>query len=793
MLTYWDVLHMPLDKLKTAVDDWSAMAGKLALLATDARDGMQNKAEKANWAGVNAEVSQAFIRKVAKEFDDAAKEAKGMHLLLLDGYTAFKKAQDALQTILDGAVEAGIVVDSQGLVTARYPVSADTALRHDPDADQERAKERATLDAWTERIRAIVAGCTADDESLRLALAANFGDAHDFSAPKYSSLDAEEAQRAYDLAAKGAKGEGLTHAELQQLNELLAANQSSVEFTTSFYEKLGPKGTLDLFAQMSTDTYTTAGPKAEQLKDVQDLQRNLGFSLATATDPDSRILIPGGNGVPVNPLGDWSAEFRRLGPQKFPLFPGDTMGVYGYQALSGILRYGDYDPRFLNPIAGHVVQLHEQNPHLFADNKRDAWQQNIFNPSGVNGAGYDPLIGVLEALGHSPEASKQFFSEEPPTAYNPDGTVKVGAQPDLGKQDGRPIGNYLDYFTREGGAMSFADVGRNDPKDMAGTEAYLPSALGHALESATLGHAWDDPQPVLVKDETTAKITQGVIEAYSDAKLLKEQEGLVESMGRIGAGYLDDLHWALDVEGGQQSVFAPRTDPESHTSVSRDVARDFLTALGQHPESYETISVAEQISTTTTLESLPRRPDRDAPLPDQGPAKWVINTGAEVQGLLDHARGEQIRAEGVKTYEAYAQEHEKVKALIELGTGAVVGAGVAALPSKAASVGAAAVLVPVAMDTGAGYVEQVINDILGKYGEQGLEQKKESIEEQIRRDSKDIYLAGERRLEAPVDRYLALQLIDRRSDMAFQLINAGKTGYGEGNLKAAQMGNPPQT
>ncbi|MFJ9574920.1 hypothetical protein ACIRQF_00850 [Streptomyces sp. NPDC101191] len=790
MLTYWDVLHAPVDKLKTAVDDWSAMASKLALLAADARDGMQGKADKADWAGVNAEVSQAFIRKVAKEFDDAAKEAKGMHQLLLDGYTAFKKAKDALQAIVDGAEQAGIVVDNQGLVTARYPVSADTTTRHDPDTDEARAKEKADLDAWTERIRAVVAGCTADDESLRLALAANVGDPHDFTAPTYTSLDAEEAQRAYELALKGANGRPLTHAELQQLNQLLAANQKSVEFTTSFYEKLGPKGTLDLFAQMSTDTYTTAGPKEEQLKDVQDLQRNLGLTLATATDPDSRILVPGGNGVPVNPLGDWSAEFRRLGTQKLPLFPGDTMGVYGYQALAGILRYGDYDPRFLNPIAGHVVQLHEQNPHLFADNKRDVWQQNIFNPSGLNGAGYDPLTGVLEALGHSPEASKRFFTEEPPTAYDTDGTLKVGARPDLGKEDGRPITNYLDYFAREGGAESFPDVGRNDPHHMKGTDAYLPSALGHALEAATLGHAWDDPQPVLAKDETTAKLTESVIDAYGDAKLLKEQEALAESMGRIGAGYIDDLQWAVD-NRGQQSVFVPHTDPDSHARVSREDAVDFLTALGQHPDAYEVVSVADQVATTARLDTM-LRPDAHAPLPDQGPAQFVIGAGAQVQGLLDHARAEQIKAEGEKAYEEYEKAHEKMQTLIELGTGALVGAGVAALPATTASVGVGAVLVPVAMDSGAAFVEQTINDILGKYGEEGLEDKKESIEVQIRRATKDIYLAGERHFVAPVDRYIALQHLGPTDANAKAALLAAQVGYLMGTGQAANTGNPPQ-
>lgn len=82
MLKYEDILDAPLAKLKAAVDDWSEMTGKLDKLATDATDGMKAKAYKADWEGVNAGVTKAFIGKTAKEFSDAVAEARGVKRIL---------------------------------------------------------------------------------------------------------------------------------------------------------------------------------------------------------------------------------------------------------------------------------------------------------------------------------------------------------------------------------------------------------------------------------------------------------------------------------------------------------------------------------------------------------------------------------------------------------------------------------------------------------------------------------------------------------------------------------------
>lgn len=51
MLTFDNVYQAPLDKMKTAADEWAAMKGKLDKLAEDARTTMAAKAKDEYWRG----------------------------------------------------------------------------------------------------------------------------------------------------------------------------------------------------------------------------------------------------------------------------------------------------------------------------------------------------------------------------------------------------------------------------------------------------------------------------------------------------------------------------------------------------------------------------------------------------------------------------------------------------------------------------------------------------------------------------------------------------------------------
>ncbi|MGA5038927.1 hypothetical protein ACPCA8_17940 [Streptomyces capoamus] len=781
MLKYEDIIDAPVAKLKAAADDWSEMAGKLDKLATDAADGMKAKADRAAWEGVNAGVTRAFIGKTAKEFADAAAEARGVKSILEEGHAAIKKAKDDLVDIRDHeGPAAGIHVDGKGRVTARNPLSGTLTARHDPDYSELLQQERRNIESWQKRIDLIVDNCNDTDLALKNSLEVNVTDRKDFGAPTYTKIDQEEAARAAALAAKG---QDITHAELQQLNELLKDNSGSVEFSKDFYAKLGPEKSLAVFGQLSTDTYEYGKVDAERLKDVQELQKNLGLNLATASH-DAGFTER------------WGPELRKLGTERIPLAKNDYAGPFGYQLLGGIMRYGNYDAKFLNPIAEHVAQLHAKDPYMFADNKVvNSPFKNPFNPSGVNGAGYDPATAMLEALGNSPDAAKKFFTD-PPTAYNEDGTVNHGATADLGKdKDGKAIDNYLDFFSNEKWE-SFPDVNSLDQAELKASLDQMPDALGHALEAATLGYPAGHPDAGVVRDADNAAVMQKVMEKYgADPGLLKKHhEAMADSLGVMGAGYIDDINWALD-KNDPDSMFAPGRNPDGHLDFAdtadgngRNIVRGFLSTLGQHPDAYATVSTAEQVYTRSALEETVG-PDGKI---HEGTARATVRVGAEVQGMLDQSRADQVEATNLKTHEDYEKAVAKRSGWVEFGATAGIAAGVAFLPATAA-VGTAAVLIPLATDTASGAAEQLIGQMVGDVSDDSVDEHKEKMEDLTREEKTKIYSAGEGMAEAPMEEFLERRGVEKDSVFGQDMHESMLIGYGVGNDRENQQGNDPET
>lgn len=280
-------------------------------------------------------------------------------------------------------------------------------------------------------------------------------------------------------------------------------------------------------------------------------------------------------------------------------------------------------------------------------------------------------------MGHSPEAAAVFFDpgREDLPAYNEDGTVKAG-HPDVGKDaKGKPVTNYLDFFANEKYDYTIDMEGTNFD-DLKKVEKYMPDALGHALEAATLGHAWDDPEPELHRTETGARVMEAAAAKYGgDAGLLKHQEVLADSLGNMTAGYIDDINRALGPDA-DQSVFGPRDgDKQAHVRFEREGARDLLAALGQHPDAYATVSTAERVYSASVLES---QAEHDGKI-DEGRARAAIRTTAEVQGILDESRAEQVQGVGEKKHEEYEKAHEQRSAWVEFGTTAAIAGGVAFL------------------------------------------------------------------------------------------------------------------
>lgn len=85
--------------------------------------------------------------------------------------------------------------------------------------------------------------------------------------------------------------------------------------------------------------------------------------------------------------------------------------------MSNLMRFGDYDDQFLNDYGDKLLaydkQVNGEGISLWVNNAN----QGDLNYWGYkDDRGRDPVTGFLEALGHNPDASSQFFAQ-------PDGTA----------------------------------------------------------------------------------------------------------------------------------------------------------------------------------------------------------------------------------------------------------------------------------------------------------------------------------------------------------------------------------
>ncbi|MGR3869350.1 hypothetical protein ACUXZZ_12235 [Streptomyces graminifolii] len=661
-LTFTDLVEADLDKLGTAVSDWKKTVDRLKTSAENAHKGMQAKSDSAQWAGVNATVSREFIAKTAKEVSDLHAEANSIYQVLADGHPELVSLQKQVKDAAGKDASAlGVRVNDigDGKVVCIFPhIRGDTDERTQEQLDAKRELEN--------RINRILSHAAEVDASVARALRMSHGDdAHNAGHSTYESLNDAQAERALELARKGDK---MSDAELQEFNRLMRFNgrEKDGEFATEFYKGLGgPEKALEFYAEMSIDGTDPDASKV-RLNAMKDLQQNMGFALANATDPDTRTHLP----------ASWGDEFRRLGTQQIGWEKGQWNKPYGYQVLGGLLRYGNYDPRFLDPIAEHVTQLHKKDPYFFLNNKAMG-QEDIygFNPSGRMGSGNDPLNSVLEALGHSPEASEKFFTQSP-TAYNEDGTKKGGSP---------GFTSYLDLFTDKDFDWT---VDTNDTNILADEDktknalTFGPEALGHALESATTGRPYDDDTGDAIKHSAAqAQLVNDIVNKFGEnPELIRHNEngdlddaesgplyGLRGSLGDITAEYMGDFQRAMYKEDPSSDLFP--TFGEAAGLDPGHAAR-FLGAVGQDPDAYSAITSAQQAYTTEVVDHVING-GSDSTASLDGRVGNAVAPGSAIAGIMSDARANAIyeyhTASDTEFNEAAADKQKWVNRILGMG------------------------------------------------------------------------------------------------------------------------------
>lgn len=660
-LTFTDLVEVDLDKLGTAVSDWKKTVDSLKTLAENARRGMQAKSDAAQWAGVNATVTREFIAKTAKEIADLHTEANSIYQVLSNGHTELAALKKQVKQAAEvDASNLGVRVEDigDGKVRCFFP-----HVRGDSD---ERTQEQ--LDAEQElesRINRILDHAAEIDSMVARALAKSHGnDAHNAGHSKYESLNDAEVERAVELAHKGDK---MSDAELRELNRLLRFNSAEKdgEFAAEFYKGLGgPEKSLQFYAEMSIDGTDSDATKI-RLNEVQDLQKVMGYTLANATNPDHKHHLP----------ADWNAQFRRLGTQQIGWEPGQMNKPYGYQVLGGLLRYGNYDARFLNPIAEHITQLHKKHPYFFVSNRPENSPDIYgFNPSGKLGSGNEPLNSVLEALGHSPDAAEKFFTE-PPTAYNEDGTVK---------KDGKVgFSSYLDLLTDKdfewtsdtNAANVLADEGR--AKTVLG---YGPDALGHALEAATTGLPYGSDAVSPAHSQEGAAIFHKLVERYGTTPEDLDESPLRDSLGNITADYMRDVQGAFTGDGeavgthGASAHLGNFDVAKNPEGLSPGVLKNFLGAVGKDPDAYGAIITSQESVTTDLVNDAFHNADKYKEMSPEIANR--IAPGGEIAGIMAESRTQAVVDEKI----ADDAEFNEGVATADKWAGRIIGMGIGKIP-----------------------------------------------------------------------------------------------------------------
>ncbi len=519
MPTFENLLNARLGSLSDAVDDWTETVKKLDKLEELASKGMLEKADKADWAGENAGITLPFVRKTAKEFGDAAKEAKSIWNILQGALTEFRAAKAQLSRAVEDAPGKGIRVGPDGTVS--YQIHPD---RRGKDYEGPEPKEADFERVRTDIREALKRANEADEVASRAMRTLVGKDKNNFSGTEYDSLkDAGKTQDAQDAKAAAkivAKGDGATPEEIARLNKYFKDNKGDQHFAERFALEVGVKGNLEYWADMG-DPSDGSRLGMDHAKEIKKLQENWSLTLAAATHSDSAEMTR------------WKSEMIKAGDD---IIQTRGTSTHGFQVMSNLMRDGVYDKKFLHDFGNAVVVAERRLTGDGRISAGQAWGPGLAMAPKLNwdgeDIGSDPMTGFMEALGHNPEASLDFFN----------GSTKL---------DGEKLSNW-DYFVgQEKDARNWPVDHDDKPKGF--------DSLGHALEAATLGYSYDDTSPnipamrteeeVEAREARTALMSK-VVEAYSSADAVEKQPGIGDSLAKMAAGHIDSLNYSTATFGG---------------------------------------------------------------------------------------------------------------------------------------------------------------------------------------------------------------------------------------------------
>jgi hypothetical protein len=664
-MDFEDLHSAKFNLLDDLVTDWSSMLTKLQTLEKDAREGLQGKALKANWAGYNATVSREFIIRSAGEFKDAHTQATSIHNILRDTRDELKTQQ----RLLKEAIERG-----RGRNLTVTPNGGGFTVREDPDKTAPDGEQDAT--GLRDELQGILNKATEIDNSAAKALKAlaDLTD-HGFSDAQYKDRDTadaalKEAEKLAALAKK--KPEDLTPEDFDTLNAGLKEYSGDELFAEHFATTLGAKGTLNFWAGINNPhmAYEVGSQRVDQ---YGDLQKHLSLTLATATQADT------------TEMWTWKGEMVRAGDQ--PVSKNST--TMGFQVMSNLMRWGDFDDQFLN---SYGTKLIETEKKLTANGSHPplAWQHMgmdpLLNRTGTD-SGSDPMTGFMKALSNSPDAATEFFNADFVTK-DEDHDFEEDADGN-GKNEKRELSTFDYLFEERDWPADRTDEGDDS---IAGR-----NNMALALEAATTGHpAGEMPtQYTEPHNEGQAELMSDLVASVSeDPKRLTDHAYMSDSMGQITSEYLPDINRALadDPHGNTDKLF-PLAGAQA-TLEHKDVTA-LLVTVGQSPDGHAAVEVGQKAYMAGLMDyhlnpDLPA--DQRYPHSPEETVQAIARRSGEVSGSLAIGMQEAVLGPASKEAKDFSDSIAQQKNAWSgaIGTGIGVGVSFIATPVAGAVAGGVA-------------------------------------------------------------------------------------------------------
>jgi hypothetical protein len=574
-------------KLGEAITDWEQMTTKLATLKEAAERNLKGRADKANWSGVNATVTREFVDKTAIEFADAHTQADSITKILADTRGELIGFRTQLNDAITRASQQNLSVIDTGCGTFTVAGNTRPDWASDPSG-KTGVTDQGTVDDFRNEIQGILTKATQSDQSAAKVLRLLVDEAkYGFADASYANRDeAAEAVAAAEKLAKMAKDPAdMSLDDIAAFNRTMEKYHDDSLFAEQFATRLGAKGTLQFWTEM---TSVHAGARGSELTAMKDLQANMSLTLATASFSDS------------DAMRDWKKDLLAERNTNFRSADSpNPVGALGSQVISSLMRKGEYDTEFLDD---YREQLFKADKAAGDAGTHDLWVKGYDAVDLVfgDGNGRDPLEGLFDGLSHNPEAAEHAFKS------------------------------------------------KSDLEHMLGTTGYTDrgESLGRALEAAVTGVADGDtnsmaPGHSVAQVQIMANIMEAVAQPGEGADLVAK--GLGESFGDMAAAYMPEISQAL-AGPHSNTVFLTNSEwPDAFQGEHvPDVVR-FLSATSADPAGRAGIIYGESIYTGSLLESHLADPSLF-----DGPREQVLADIGKNAGIIEGIVGHSVADGDVK-------------------------------------------------------------------------------------------------------------------------------------------------